>query len=388
VSEEVEAMRASSHNGRWGTARHNGRDFALEKAGHIDGERTLTNVYWYWDESETDDDDFTEEKRMAYASKFAGSELRYYERQFGEALQAQNERHIAARHRDRVKSMSEWMKAKQYCPEETILQIGDKNAHVDPNEFAECVDDLIEWLNGWNDEYGKPFQILNIAIHLDETSPHAHMRRVWQYQNEDGVWCVGQNKALEAAGVDLPESDKKISANNNRKITFDAMVREKWLDICEEHGFVIEREADSKHSVHIQKEEWIALQEERKKLELEKAKIKLKESKLAKDKKSIDKEKEYFALQKQKLEETQSLLDDMIHDLKAEPTADSIMKTVLDKCFYLYVDRLGKSHKILAKDYAEQLLKRRNNTVNDISKRRQGLDISFIEKLDDGYDFS
>ena len=67
----------------------------------------------------------------------------------------------------------------------------------------------------------KPMQILNMAIHHDEQGGlHAHIRRVWNTTDKDGNLTLGQNKALEAAGVELPEPDKKVSRYNNRKMTF------------------------------------------------------------------------------------------------------------------------------------------------------------------------
>lgn len=87
------------------------------------------------------------------------------------------------------------------------------------------------------------------------------------------------------------------------------------------------------------------------------------------------------------LQEKLGQLDEMISQLDKEPTSDSIMKTVLEKCFYLYVDRVGQTHKISAKDYADQLLRRHNDTVRGVSKRRQGLDISFIATSDNDYSF-
>ena len=83
--------------------------------------------------------------------------------------------------------------------------------------------------------------LLSIALHGDETSPHAHIRRVWDYETKDGP-TLGQDKALQAAGVELPDPSKPKGRYNNRKMTFDAMMREKWLDICERHGLRLDRE--------------------------------------------------------------------------------------------------------------------------------------------------
>lgn len=41
-------LRVTGHNGRFGSAKHNGRDFDLSKADHIDPKRTPQNFYWVW----------------------------------------------------------------------------------------------------------------------------------------------------------------------------------------------------------------------------------------------------------------------------------------------------------------------------------------------------
>ena len=255
---------ASSHNGRFGTAKHLGRYFPLEKAGHIDAERTRRNLYWCWDMGAWAGQ-LPGKTRMETAELYAGSERRYYDKRFQEALDRQNERHVVARHLDRIKTMDDWVDGKNTRCEESIYQIGDMDDGIDPLTFIEAVTELIGWLEDWSKEHGEPFAILDFAIHLDEASPHAQVRRVWQYQDENGVWCIGQNKALEAAGVELPEPDKKIGPKNNRKITFDRMVRAKWIGICEEHGYEIQRTPGDNDS-HLPKDQAIALRKRKKEL--------------------------------------------------------------------------------------------------------------------------
>lgn len=227
-------MRGSRHNGRWGTERHNGRDFDTGKADHIDPKRTDQNIYYTWD-----------------SGPIKGAELHYYEQTFGQALKEQNERHRKAGNLGRVKDMETWMQARQHRPEETILQIGTMGDNVDPETFRQAMERYVAWERAWAKTHKQAAQVLDIALHLDEASPHAHIRRVWQYQDEAGTWHVGQNKALEAAGVELPDPDKPEGRFNNRKMTYDAMCRAKWLDICEEYGFEVEREPNPYWTEHV-----------------------------------------------------------------------------------------------------------------------------------------
>lgn len=67
-------MRATNHSSReWGLARHNDRDFDIEKADHIDPGKQDENYYWnyYGDQELT----------------FQQAELRFYEEAFQGMLQ-------------------------------------------------------------------------------------------------------------------------------------------------------------------------------------------------------------------------------------------------------------------------------------------------------------
>lgn len=251
-------MRATTHNGRFGTAKHNGRNFDLSKAKHIDQERTKDNLYWTWDR-----------RGQRGGQGFEACERRYYEQRFGAALAAQNERHIRSRHEERIKTMEDWLTSRNTRPEESIYQIGDMNAKISPKRFRAAAGDLLRWLREWSDDHGHPYQVLDAAVHMDEVSCHMQVRRVWQYRDADGNWQIGQNKALEAAGVELPEPGKPVGPKNNRKITFDRMVRAKWIEICEQYGYQIERTPDDQHTEHQSKAAMIARHE--KEAELDKA---------------------------------------------------------------------------------------------------------------------
>ena len=85
---------------------------------------------------------------------------------------------------------------------------------------------------------------------------------MWQHKDKDGNLTMGgMAEALEAAGVPLPDPAKPVGKMNNRKMTFDRICRDKWVEICEAHGYVIEHEPDPKHKSHLSKAEFIELQE-------------------------------------------------------------------------------------------------------------------------------
>lgn len=232
------AMRTMTHHGRGkGRAghtfgsKHNDRNFDIEKANNIAPELTKENIYWCIHNDCT----------------FEDAELRFYEEHFSEQLQQTNDKYIANGHPERCKNMGAWKKIRQHAPEESIFQIGDKNntgQHVDAYTLYMCFNRFFVEESAWNKEHGNPFTVLNYAMHVDEPNcpPHVHTRKVWHYEEEDGTLRIGQERALELAGVELPHPDKPVSRYNNRKITYDAMMREKWLDILVSYGVEVERE--------------------------------------------------------------------------------------------------------------------------------------------------
>lgn len=249
-------MRATQHSSRTNAAgqvhgrKHNDRNFDVDKADNIDQSKMGNNLYWScyggkYIESEKDD-------KMS----FAEVELKAYEALFGKQLEATNANYIKQRHPEKVKTMEEWMTQRAHAPEELVLQVGRSNRendtgnHPDPDTAVACLKEYIKELDTWNKANGHPMQIMTIALHMDEAVPHIQLRRTWRYEDQ-GMFRQGQEKALERAGVPLPDPNKAPGRRNNRKMTFDAMMREKWLDICESHGLEMEREAvpDARHNL-------------------------------------------------------------------------------------------------------------------------------------------
>ena len=87
-------------------------------------------------------------------------------------------------------------------------------------------------------------QLLDWALHLDESTPHINERHVFDCENKYGEVAPQQEKALEALGFELLDPDKPLSRRNNRKITFDAACRKMLLEIAKRHGLELEEEAE------------------------------------------------------------------------------------------------------------------------------------------------
>lgn len=221
-------MRATIHNGRTGkdgayNTKHNDRQFDISHAEHIDPERVKDNRYWNW----------TGNPEMS----FEDAEATFYEKHIRHHLDAQNARYKAQRHAERAKSMDEYRRSPQTCPEEVILQIGKMGDTIPADMMARIIQEQINW----EQQTFPGVRVLNVALHMDEQgAPHIHERRAWVYTDKDGNTAISQNKSLEQMGVELPNPDKSRGRFNNRKQTFSKRCREHLLQICREHGLEIE----------------------------------------------------------------------------------------------------------------------------------------------------
>lgn len=220
-------MRATIHNGRTShlgafTPKHNDRNFNIKNAEHIDPERVKNNRYWNWTGKEI---------------TFEDAEIAFYEKHISAHLEAQNARYRAQRHAERAKTMDEYRKSPQTCPEEVILQIGKMGDTIPADMMARIIQEQINW----EQKTFPGVRVLDVALHMDEQgAPHIHERRAWVYTDKDRNFAISQNKSLEQMGVELPNPDRPRGRFNNRKQTFSKRCREHLLQICREHGLEIE----------------------------------------------------------------------------------------------------------------------------------------------------
>lgn len=216
-------MRMTVHNGRAGkngvySPKHNDRQFDISSTEHIDPERIPGNVYWNW---------------TGKNISFEDAEKEFYELHCREHLDAVNRRHREQRHPERVRDMDAYRTARQTCPEETLLMIGNKNEYLPPRTLRA----ICEKLKDWEENTVSGLKVLDIALHVDEEgAPHIHMRKAWIYRDENNVESIAQSKTLQAAGIPLPHPDKPAGRHNNRKQVFSAMERQALYEICQEYG--------------------------------------------------------------------------------------------------------------------------------------------------------
>lgn len=254
-------VRATKHNGRGPknskngyNPKHNDRDFESEKNSDENVYYNSVNDEWYVGNCKGEISISPSGKILS----FEEAERTIYKERYYQQYETQMERYRKKGNHDRIKSFDEWRNSKRYAPEETILQIGKSENHADKNTLLSAAMEFVDYQEKWSKQHGDCFVIDDFAVHFDETVPHAHLRKTWQYRDANGMLCVGQDKALEQAGIELPDPSKQRGRFNNRKMVYDKMMRDKWIEICKKKGLEIEEEAlpDGKHNQT--KEEMIA----------------------------------------------------------------------------------------------------------------------------------
>lgn len=247
------SMKASLHSGRTGSAKHNDRSFLegltsaeqKEIAPHINADMTGQNQI--------------RQAREASGSTLEEAEIGLYKRLFHKSIEATNNRYIKQGHPERCKSVEDVYRGRQTRPEETIYQIGNISRTISPEELHACYKDYRCRITEWSRTHNCPIAILNYSLHADEATPHIHERRVWVYKDKDGNRRIGQNRALQAAGVPLPYPDKPEGRYNNRKMAFDRMARKLWIQVCRDHGIEID-DVPARKVQHKDKQEYLTSQ--------------------------------------------------------------------------------------------------------------------------------
>ena len=159
-------VRATMHNGRGRNSkgfkvRHNDRDFDTTRAEHISQTPERKNRYFIVEA------DGTVNNRPTIS--FETHEKQMYALLFSESLRKQTERHINGGHSERVRTMDEYRTAIRTCPEETILQLGTRDEHADPQAFIKAVN---LWCQQMQATYGTNWRLLDGSLHFDESPPH------------------------------------------------------------------------------------------------------------------------------------------------------------------------------------------------------------------------
>lgn len=244
--------RTTLHNGRktrQGQAyspRHNDRKFDLDKAEHIEQERTKENIYWHYLQNENPDMDFST------------AEKTFYKDHFEEALKIRNSSYIQHGNKKQVKTLEEYMQ--EHCPEETIWMIGNAEEMIP----AKILHNVWKEQKAWMETTFPQVTVLDWALHVDEQgAPHIHERHVFIGHDKKGLEVVGQNKALAEMGISAPNPQKPTGRHNNAKMTYTAICRQHFQELCKLHGLDIEVQPRERSEMGLTQAEYKTRQEEK-----------------------------------------------------------------------------------------------------------------------------
>lgn len=244
--------RTTLHNGRKNRqgqayrASHNDRKFDLDKTEHIEQERTKENIYWHYLQKENPDMDFST------------AEKTFYKNHFEEALSIRNSSYIQHGNKKQVKTLEEYMQ--EHCPEETIWMIGNAEDMIP----AKILHNVWTEQKTWMEAMFPQVTVLDWALHVDEQgAPHIHERHVFIGHDKRGLEVVGQNKALAEMGISAPNPQRPTGRHNNAKMTYTAICRQHFQELCKRHGLDIEVQPRERSEMGLTQAEYKTRQEEK-----------------------------------------------------------------------------------------------------------------------------
>ena len=280
---------------------HNDRNFDIGTAAHIDSTRTSQNRYYTYNGD--------------HERTFLEIEQAFYKEHFSDYIESQNERNTKAGHKERNRSIEDYYFNKKTRPEDVLLQIGDVEYHATGDELWECA---LKYKDRFEEQFGDKCKILDMALHLDEATPHVHIRRTWLSEDARGHEQVNMEKCLRELDIILPDGSKPIDKYNNQKITFSKLEREMFIKICEEEGFEIDRTNGGRNK-HLSVEEYKEMKVAELNIDLIQEKIE-EVIKIALENERLNEKyrKELESLRKKSLSEKMSFISDLSEDIRRE----------------------------------------------------------------------
>lgn len=249
-------MRVTNRQAK-GTSKHNFREFDLKKANHINNDLTQNNQYLWQSKNTTTNklagihfsvqhelseirDNLRNQDNKNKFDKLTKSqqlELVVYNRLFKNTIKNQNDRHISTRHYDKQRDIIDYYTNSKTEPTECILQIGNKDNHVSSSQLWDIYNDYVK---EHNKRFGSQIMIINSSLHVEETTPHIHERKVFISHNNHNELCSNKSSCLKDLGFNLPSPNKKEGRYNNRLMEYSKVCRDLWIECCQKHNLDIE----------------------------------------------------------------------------------------------------------------------------------------------------
>ena len=243
-------MKATIRNGRATAsgkvynANHNTRAATRAMENHIDHERTDQNINFQ----------FTNDGQIIRCGSFDAKafELERYEHLYGAGQLAKNERYIQDGHPERCKTIQDIYTSKRTAPMETIVQLGNRDTDIDPQErMRKLAAATFQLIDNMRQRWGDNFHILDISLHQDESVIHGHIRSTFSATDTFGYQVPNQSKAFAAMGIERPDPTAKEGKYNCPLMTFSEVIRQEFYDLCEQQGVVIDREVKNPSQKHL-----------------------------------------------------------------------------------------------------------------------------------------
>lgn len=218
-------MKITNRNGKKDAGgKHNDRQFDLDSAPHINKDKVKDNKYFTY----TGD----------YTKTLYETEMEFYETYFSDHIKAQNARNDSYKKSSRNKTVEDYYSSYRTRLEDKILQVGDKNDHISGEELWECA---LDYAQKFNDLFGDHCKIVDMALHVDEATPHVHIRRAWIAQDKDGYDCISQQMALDQMGFTRPDPHSPQGKYNNPVMVFTKTDAALFENVCIEHGIEFDK---------------------------------------------------------------------------------------------------------------------------------------------------
>lgn len=154
-----------------------------------------------------------------------------YNNWFRKEMELQNERYRKKGNYGRIWTIDEWRTSVRHRPVENLFQIGNIKYFFPLQDLWRAYSQFYDWRQ---DTFGNAFVCIGVVAYAGCTVTHIHERIVFYWMDKNGIKYTDTDKALAKAGVGLPFPEMPESRDNNRKMMFDRICREKWLDIVEE----------------------------------------------------------------------------------------------------------------------------------------------------------
>lgn len=219
---------------------------------------------------------------------FSENEMAFYSRYLTPHIRRQNEKNKNRRQYGRYQTVGSYKE--KHPPQESLIYLGTHD--VDVAALEAVFKDYVTWLKqSWDKERGGVMP-LNAALHLDETTPHIQFRQAYLYRDTAGDWQVSQNKALEVMGYERPDVTKPVGRQNNAKMTFTAVCREKLFELARSYGVELLTEPLPKDEVGLPLPEYIQRQQAREAWEAEKQAMEAQREQLTADVAELEDDKQ------------------------------------------------------------------------------------------------